>query len=321
MVIVQAMFDTILPADGPHTFAGNPLDRGEALRGDADKIAEFLAKDDSRFACFHNLNPLLKAGDVAYICWVTGWAVNDLIAAGAVWVFLGLRDGRAHFAVDVSSLKNPDTEGPLEGLGAFLDMRAAAMQLDPAEAGILAHGKALIDWHLRHHFCAVCGTATEMRQAGSSRNCTNADCGAEHFPRTDPVVIMLALHGDTCLLGRQSMFPAKMFSALAGFIEQGENLEEAVRREIWEEAGVKVGAVKYHSSQPWPFPSSLMIGCHCEALTTDIDTSSDEIDEAYWFDKATVRDALAGNVPDTLWVPPPFAIAHQLLRSWAEGED
>ncbi len=314
---VRPMLNDILPLNAHNTFAGNPIDRGERFRNDSDKITEFMTAANSRFVAFHRLQPLLEAGDVAYTQWLSYAAVKDQISLGATWVFLGLLNDEPHFAVDISRIRSPETNGPLAGLGVFLDMRAAAAQLDPNEAGILAQGKALLDWHNRHQFCAVCGSETEMRQAGSARHCASDRCKAQHFPRTDPVAIMLAIHEDKCLLGRQAMFPPKMFSALAGFVEPGETFEECARREVWEEAGVRVGEVKYHSNQPWPFPASLMIGCHCEALTTDIDTSSDELEEAQWFEKDLVRAALSGKRSEELWMPPPFAIAHQLVRAWA----
>jgi NAD+ diphosphatase len=314
---VRPMLKDILPPNAPITFAGNPIDRGERFRHNPDKIAELMVDPSSRFVAFHRLQPLLEAGDVAYTQWLSYAAVKDQVSLGAAWVFLGLLNDEPHFAVDISRIRSPETNGPVAGLGVFMDMRAAAGQLDPTEAGILAQGKALIDWHNRHQFCAVCGHETEMKQAGMARHCTDDNCKAQHFPRTDPVAIMLAIHEDKCLLGRQSMFPPKMFSALAGFVEPGETFEDCARREVWEEAGIKVGEVKYHSNQPWPFPGSLMIGCHCEALTTEIDTSLDELEDAQWFEKDLVRAALSGKRSDELWMPPPFAIAHQLVRAWA----
>ena len=165
-------------------------------------------------------------------------------------------------------MAEPETSKPLGGLGRFADARGVAPQLAPGEAGILAQARSLVNWHLRHGFCAVCGARTEVADGGYVRRCPA--CAAEHFPRTDPVVIMLVRDGEDCLLGRQAHFPAGVYSALAGFVEPGETIEEAVRREVMEEAGIEVGEVDYHSSQPWPFPASLMIGCIAKAASRRI---------------------------------------------------
>jgi NAD+ diphosphatase len=187
--------------------------------------------------------------------------------------------------------------------------------LPEADLGILAQAKAMIDWHQRHGFCAACGAPTTLEEAGYRRHCEN--CGADHFPRTDPVVIMLATRGDKCLVGRGKLFPPGVFSALAGFVEPGETIEDAVRREIGEETGVRVGKVTYHASQPWAFPSSLMIGCFAEAETDEI-TLDDELAEAFWLEKETARALLEGRGPEEMRVPPPVAIAHHLLKAWVE---
>lgn len=304
----------------PHAFAGSPLDRADRLRGDSESIEKMLVDPTTRFVVFWKLKPLLTVGEIARTHWVDHDHVKDLLAGDATWVFLGLADDRAHFALDVSELEKPESEGPFAGLGTFVDLLRSAGALHEADAGTLAHGRSLIDWHARHGFCAVCGAETSIRQSGASRHCVNEDCKAQHFPRTDPVVIMLPVFENACLLGRQAFFPKHMYSALAGFVEPGESLEEAVRREVDEEAGVAVGRVFYHSSQPWPFPSSLMIGCHCEALSDAVDVSGDELEDARWFEKDFVREALAGNKQDALWMPPPFAIAHQLIKAWVEAE-
>lgn len=318
--MVRAMLNTIPGPDGPHAFAGNPLDRSEHLRGKPEKIQELLAAPDSLFLPYWQLKPLFEPGESPRLHWVDGATARPFVDQGANWVFLGIRDGRAHFAFDISILETPEREGPFAGQGTFLDALRAAGSLNHEDAGLIAQSKALIDWHSRRGFCSVCGSKTEMRQAGSSRHCTNEDCKAQHFPRTDPVVIMLAVSKGRCLLGRQPFFPPHMFSALAGFIEPGETLEEAVRREVQEEAGVIVGDVHYHSSQPWPFPSSLMIGCICDGIDDRIDVDGDELEEARWFDKELVREALEGKRSDELWVPPPFAIAHQLIRAWVKSD-
>ena len=203
----------------------------------------------------------------------------------------------------------------MAGLGTFEELRQVAGELSVDVAAILAQAKSMIDWHARHQFCANCGHPTEPGDAGYKRSC--GACNAEHFPRTDPVVIMLATKGDKCLLGRQKAWPPKMYSALAGFLEPGESIEEAVARELEEEAGIKVSDVQYFATQPWPYPSSLMIGCFATAETEEILLDDIELEEAVWFDKATVQAALAGKGDGSLFVPPPMAIAHQLVKAWA----
>ncbi|MGE0668562.1 MAG: NAD(+) diphosphatase [Sphingomonadales bacterium] len=307
-----------IPVLEPHNvFAGSPLDRCEHLRGDADKVAAMMRAPGARFVCLWKSKPMIAAGETLRIQWVNGGLALPLIEAGAVWVFLGTAENVPHFALDISSEPDPEQGGKFANLGIFPDLRMSAATLDRGDAAIIAQAKPLIDWHSRRTYCSVCGSLTEMRQSGASRVCTNDTCKASHFPRTDPVVIMLAIHGDRCLLGRQPIFPPKMYSALAGFMEPGESLEEAVRREIQEEAGVPVGDVRYHSSQPWPFPASLMIGCHAVALDDKVDLPGDELEEATWFDKGFIREVLAGPRRDQLRLPPPHAIAHQLIRSWA----
>jgi NAD+ diphosphatase len=209
----------------------------------------------------------------------------------------------------------------LENDPAFMvaDLRAIAVQgLVPApELGILATAKSLLDWHARHRFCANCGAPTEPVHAGYRRDC--GACGTQHFPRTDPVVIMLIARGDKCLLGRQARFADKMYSCLAGFLEPGETIEDAVRRETYEEAGIRVGAVRYLASQPWPFPSSIMIGCVGEAETDEIVIDRAELEDVRWFSKEEARRMLAGEHEDFA-APSPIAIANHLLRTWVDGK-
>ena len=230
---------------------------------------------------------------------------------------LGHADDVHHYAIDVGG---PET-APMTDRAKYIDVRSAASGCGPEDCNVLATARSLIDWHARHGFCAVCGQPTRMREGGYARKCTSESCGAEHFPRTDPVTIMLVVDGDDrCLLGRQARFPKGNYSALAGFMEPGEAIEDAVRREVFEEAGIVVGEVRYHSSQPWPFPSSLMIGCICEATTTEIALDQDELEDARWFDRESVKAGLAGQGPGSLFLPPSFAVAHHLARAWAEGE-
>ena len=201
----------------------------------------------------------------------------------------------------------------------FEDGRQIAPQLSIPDSGILAHARALVDWHARHSFCANCGARTQPFSGGKERRCDA--CGAHHFPRTDPVAIMLVYDGDRCLLGRNRRRVTRLYSALAGFVDQGESIEEAVRREVMEEAGIEVGEVHYHSSQPWPFPASLMIGCIAQAHSTEIDIDEHELADVRWFHRTEVLAAFdhGGDTPDGFYLPNPIAIAHHLVKDWATG--
>lgn len=297
-----------------HTFAGNPLDRADALRRDPQWLANALSAPDSRFLAFSRLNVLLHGSDTPRLIWLSTAQKAALNVQGAP-IFLGLNESVAHFAVDVSAVEDPLVE--LSEVDAeFRDCRMAAMTLPPEQTGIVAQARSQLDWHLRHQFCSVCGTPTQAERGGHVRRC--GSCSAEHFPRTDPVAIMLISDGDRCLLGQPAgrFAGTGLYTALAGFIDQGESIEEAVRREVMEEAGISVGTVSYHSSQPWPFPSSLMIGCHGTATSTDIVIDPQEMADVAWFSKAEVVQALAGEHPK-MQVPGSIAIAHHLLRSWA----
>jgi NAD+ diphosphatase len=301
-----------------HIFAGNPFDRGDAQRRDPVWLDAAERNPSSRFLPFARLNVLVHDTDGLRLGWLSRGDVARLDIAVAP-VFLGLLDGVAHFAIDVSELGDPVHELNIDDAWRFEDARGAAMRLDAADTGILAQGRAQLGWHRSHRCCSACGAPSEPARGGHVRICTV--CKTEHFPRTDPVAIMLILDGDSCLLG-QSVGPlarSGMYSALAGFIDQGESIEEAVRREIREEAGVIVGAVRYHSSQPWPFPSSLMIGCHGRALTSKIVIDPTEMADVRWFPRDAVRAALANDNPE-LRVPGPIAIAHHLIKAWADGE-
>jgi NAD+ diphosphatase len=200
----------------------------------------------------------------------------------------------------------------------LIDLRSIAMEgvVDAVHVPPLAEAKAILGWHARHRFCPNCGSATQISQGGWRRNCTV--CEAEHFPRTDPVVIMLPISGEKCVLGRSPRFPQTMWSCLAGFCEPGESIEEAVRREVAEEVGLICAHVGYFASQPWPFPSSLMIGCHAEAVTDRIVIDESEIEEARWFDRDELKLMLARQHPDRLFTPPPLAVAHHIILDFVE---
>jgi NAD+ diphosphatase len=231
-------------------------------------------------------------------------------------IFLGLigEAPRFGFGLDPVAIEPLKARNDLK----ITDLRTIAVQglVDAAHLPPLAEAKALIGWHARHRFCPNCGTPTRVVQGGWRRDCPS--CKAEHFPRTDPVVIMLAISGDRCVLGRSPRFAPTMWSALAGFAEPGETIEEAVRREILEEAGIRCGKVTYAMSQPWPFPSSLMIGCHAEAMSETIVIDRSEIEDARWFSRDELALMLGRHHPDGLTTPPPVAIAHHLIRSFVE---
>ena len=309
--------------ENPIMFANNPLDRAGHLRSDPDWLAGQFASDSALMVPMWRLSPLvlpeIAAGEGRDVGWLPKGAFADALRPDSLVVFLGLnRRGKPLFAVDISHMSNPEDSGPFKGLGVFEDLRALAAMGDMArtELAILAQAKGMLDWHMRHGFCAQCGGASSIREGGYKRVCDS--CQAEHFPRTDPVVIMLATHGEDCLVGRQKGWPDNMFSALAGFMEPGETIEEAVARELMEEAGIGVDAVRYMGTQPWPFPGSLMIGCIAKASDREINLGDDELEDAKWISRTEAQSSMAGNGP--LGVPPEMAIAHQLMKAFAEGE-
>jgi len=289
------------------SFTGNPLDRASAERSDPGWIAAQQARSDALFLPIWQTKPLLIAGRAGFLA-----AAQLDLTPGQVCVFLGLRDGTPLFAVALPDSEEP----PLTALGEFFEMRAAAFVLSDAESAIAGQAKSLIDWHHRHRFCANCGTETSAADSGYRRDCPG--CGAQHFPRTDPVVIMLPLLGEECLVGRGARFPEGMYSAFAGFMEPGETLEEAVRRELREEVSLGVSSVRYHTSQPWPFPSSLMLGCYAEALSRDFRIDAQEIEQARWMTKTEVRARLADEIKDGIKLPGTIAIARTLLANWVQ---
>jgi NAD+ diphosphatase len=230
--------------------------------------------------------------------------------------FLGLVDGSARFAISIE----PSAVAELKANDAFevTDLRSIAVRglVSADHLPPLAEGKALLNWHARHRFCPNCGNATRVVEAGWRRDCPA--CNTQHFPRTDPVAIMLPIAGDRCVLGRSHRFQPSMWSCLAGYIEPGEAIEDAVRRETREEAGIICGRVAYFASQPWPFPTSLMIGCHVEAISDEIVIDRTELADARWFEREEVASMIARQHPDGLTAPAPVAIAYHIIRAWVE---
>jgi NAD+ diphosphatase len=298
-------------------YTDSRIERAAELRNDDDAVVA-MAKGRKAGA-------YMIGGDL--IVMKKGGVLNDplftieqarAVAPATETIFLGHIGGAGRFGFGIA----PAAAEALKARDEFLvtDLRSIAVQglVDADHLPPIAEAKAVLHWHARHRFCPNCGTATRPVQAGWKRDCPN--CKAEHFPRTDPVVIMLIIDGERCLLGRSPRFVPTMWSCLAGFIEPGESIEDAVHRETREEAGIACGRVHYYHSQPWPFPTSLMIGCHAEALSHDIVVDREELEDARWFSKDEIVTMLIRKHPGGLTTPPPVAIAHHIIRAWVENE-
>jgi len=301
-------------------FAINRLDRREDLRNQPNAVTALRHRSDTRIAVVAGETPILNRldGD-AFSVWFSH-GETEMLGPAAEEIFMGMaEDGSPRFG---RLLDKALAETLKERAELFVtDLRSVALKriVPEDEVGPLGEAKAVLDWHARHRFCAQCGGSTVAGASGWRRECTA--CGAMHFPRTDPVVIMLVTRGDACLLARQARFAPGMYSCIAGFVEPGETLEDAVRRESWEEAGLRVGNVRYLASQPWPFPSSIMMGCIAESLGDEITLDMTELEEGRWFPRAEVLQMLEGKHPDGLACPQHIAIANTLVRAWAlEGE-
>ena len=311
-------------------FVDDPLDRVSYRRDDPADVAALRVRPDARAILIARDMPVLKTSDAGLDPLLP---LDDIERLGGARVeaLLGLLpDGAPVFA---ALLSDDAVEEVADASDGFLDRRvlvapgradlklvdlrslAAGGLIPNGQASMVGTAKALMHWHARRAFCSNCGERSNVGAGGWRRECPA--CKMQHFPRTDPVVIMLAIDGDACLLGRQPRFPKQMYSALAGFLEPGETLEQAVRREILEEAGVATGAVRYFASQPWPFPSSIMIGCFAKAASRDLKVDQVELEDARWFSRHETRAMLEKRHPDGLTAPVPMAIAHHLLKWWA----
>ncbi|MEO1481626.1 MAG: NAD(+) diphosphatase [Myxococcota bacterium] len=294
-----AMFDFPLNVSAVGLI-GSPLDRADTLRRDPQAVADARAAPGARWLLFQELNPLVVDGSVARV-------PRDALPDLGESVFLGLENGEPRFAAVANGAA---LNGEFQGL------RQVAAAVIAAEGATLSLARSLLEWHTRNSFCSNCGAKSEMAKGGYARHCPA--CGTDHFPRVDPVAIMLAVDTERqrVLLGRQRRFPPRFVSALAGFVEPGEGFEEAVRRELHEEAGIRTDRVAYVASQPWPFPHSLMIGAFAEATSTEITIDENELEAADWYSREQVTQALEGT--GQIRVPPPLAIAHTLLRTWVD---
>ena len=288
----------------PIAFAGSKLDRADLIRVNPDKLAEQM-NWKARLLVLDGLNPAVEPDGTLQ------WTSLADASPDAELCFLGMMDGKAHFG----AVPDLGATGP-----AYANPQAWAIMnaMQPEDLALYGGARSLLDWHARHKFCARCGADTKITKGGWQRHCDA--CKAEHFPRTDPVTIMLVEDDDgRLLLGRQPRFPPRSFSALAGFVEPGETIEEAVSREILEEAGITTRDVEYVASQPWPFPSQLMIGCYARATSTEIVLDVEELEEAKWFSREEVAEALAaGQEGKAFNAPPPFAVAYVLMRWWLD---
>ena len=298
-------------------YSGVGLDRADALRRDETWVAAQQADPESRVVLVWRNRNLIRRAENVDAVWLRITETAVLHGGDAEPVFLG-RDGEtAVFAVDLSDLAEAEAETLAANHGVFEDLRAVGPLMARREGAILAYARGLLYWHQRHRFCGVCGSATISAQAGHVRRCTNAGCGAEHFPRTDPAVIMLVHDGERCVLGRQKIWPPGMHSTLAGFVEPGETLEEAVAREVYEEVGLEVSDVTYESSQPWPFPSSIMLGFRAACRHAPMRLDTDEVETAAWFTRAELR---ASPEDESFRLPRRDSIARRLIEDWiADG--
>jgi NAD+ diphosphatase len=281
-------------------FTGAVLDRADHLRLDEARLAELAGHAGARLLRLAGLDPVLDEG--GRLLWTAFGGADE----GEELIFLGLEAGVPHYAPLVRAAP---------GQRAW-SVFALLNRMATADAAVWGAARSLLEWHNRHGFCSACGAATALFRAGWGRRCPA--CRAEHFPRVDPVVIMLAEHAGRVLLARQPQYPQGRYSALAGFVEPGESIEEAVTRELKEEAAVEASDIRYVASQPWPFPGQLMIACTARAASDAVTLDRTELEDAFWASRADIAAAFAGEAGARFLAPPPYAIAHTLLRHWAE---
>ncbi len=306
-------------------FAGGRIDRAAPRRADPAAVAGWLADAGTRLIPVWRGRILLtdQDGDLRLAAvpprtnWPDGGPVQWPPSTERTVVFLGLLDDVPHFAVDVSDLEQPVAEAVCAPFGRFDDLRMAGGALPVDDANLAAYARGLMEWHGHSRYCGHCGSRTMPTDGGHIRRCVLETCAAPHFPRTDPAVIMLVHDGESCLLGRSARFHTKIYSTLAGFVEPGESLEDAVAREVLEETGVRVDTVTYHSSQPWPFPRSVMIGFHARAEHQPISCNDDELEHALWCTRRELRARVAA---DSLRLPHRYSIAYRLIAEWLAAE-
>ena len=291
-----------------NVFAGPYLDRDAHLREDPAWMAAALADADSRVVPVWNLRNLIAEGETPQAAYLTLESLPAAARSESELILLGNFNGRSVFTCEFEGAEPPAVADGTR----FEDLRQVAMLLAPDEAGLLSYARGMVHWRRAHRFCGVCGRPTEATRAGHVRRCTNPQCRHESFPRTDPAIIVLVSDGDRALLGRQATWPTGRYSTIAGFVEPGESLEDAVAREVFEETGVQVDSIEYHSSQPWPFPSSLMLGFTARARTTEVVLRDGELEDARWFSRADIATG-------TPKVPPGVSISFRLIEHWFDA--
>ncbi len=304
---------------GANFYAGLSLDRAAERRRDEAWLRQQLQDPATRFVPVWRGRSLIRAGDSPAAGWLGAGEIGALLEPDS-WspLLLCVEEGAACFAVDLSGLDEETVTARTDPHGRFVDLRSVGPVLDRRDGSLLAYARGLVYWHGRQRFCGVCGAPTVSASAGHSRVCADASCAAEHFPRTDPAIIVLVTQGERCLLGRQRQWPAGMHSTLAGFVETGESLEEAVVREVREEVGIELSSVTYHSSQPWPFPASLMLGFTAVAASSAITVDPHELEVAHWYDREILRHSPES---DEFRLPRRDSIARRLIQDWLAGSN
>jgi NAD+ diphosphatase len=292
-------------------YADEVLDRVAQFRRDDAWVTAQYAVEQTMVIPVWRSRSLIEQGTEPRGVMMSIAETRALMETATTTVLLGVRNEVAHFAIDISPMEAHEVN-ELRADGEFVDLRSVGAVLDRTEASILAYAKGMLHWHSRHLFCGVCGSPTESQDAGHLRKCLNQNCSAGHFPRTDPAVIMLVQKDDRALLGRKAEWMPGMYSTLAGFVEPGESLEQAVAREVMEESGVEITNIRYHSSQPWPFPSSLMLGFFADAVTEKLIPWDDELEDLQWFTRQELADGGAGIAQR----PRSDSIARRLIDEW-----
>ena len=302
----------------PNFFSETGLSRMAERRTDESWLQQALrSKDAVAVPVWRTRNLIGISSNEPSVARIAIKEIQQELTDNVLTIFLGYRDGVPHFAIDLSDFDEPTNLSALKGKGKFTDIREPGLQMSREDGGLLAYVKAISNWHHTHKFCGKCGNSCEPREGGHMRECVNPDCKAQHFPRTDPAVIMLVSSGDKIVLARKKGWPEDRYSILAGFVEQGETLEGAVVREVMEEVGLTVTNVRYHSSQPWPFPANLMFGFFAEAKTDTITIADDELEHARWFH----RDEVIDEALQYAKKPHSVSIARRLISEWALNKD